>query len=116
MAEEIRTGSNPAFCPPVVEGMVFEFEDEAGNPLHLEFLGLLLYPENAPAEEQARYGFFFPVDEAAVGDSGEVICLEVTELDEEGQPAAFELPEDEALLREVYAAFARATKDIYRFE
>ena len=117
MAEEIRRGSAPNFAPPVEEGIVFSFEDEAGNPLNMEFLGLLLYPPAAPPEEQARYGFFFPVDDGAgVGDSGEVVCLEVTELDEDGQPAAFELPEDEALLREVYAAFAEATKDIYRFE
>ena len=96
--------------------MVFEFEDEAGNPLRMEFLGLLLYPADAAPEEQARYGFFFPVDDGgAVGDSGEVVCLEVTELDDEGQPAAFELPEDEVLLREVYEAFEKATKDIYRF-
>ena len=117
MAEKVRTGSNPAFCPPVEEGVVFAFEDEAGNPLEMEFLGLLLYPADVPEDRQARYGFFFPVDEGSgVGDSGEVVCLEVTELDDEGQPCAFELPEDEALLREVYAAFAEATKDIYRFE
>lgn len=97
--------------------MVLTFDDDAGNQIHLEFLGLLLYPPEAPAAEQSRYGFFFPLDEGEhVGDSGEVICLEVTELDDDGQPAAFELPEDEALLRDVYAAFEEATKDIYRFE
>ena len=120
MTDEIRRGSSPEFCPPVEEGVVFAFEDQAGNPLEMEFLGLLLYPADAAPDEQARYGFFFPVGEgadgAAVGDSGEVVCLEVTELDEDGQPAAFELPEDELLLAEVYAAFEEATKDIYRFE
>lgn len=118
MADKIRQGSAPNFAPPMEEGIVFAFEDEAGNPLNMEFLGLLLYPADAAPEEQARFGFFFPVDEDGSGalGSGEVVCLEVTELDDDGQPAAFELPEDEDLLREVYAAFAEATKDIYRFE
>ncbi|MBR2790313.1 MAG: DUF1292 domain-containing protein [Eggerthellaceae bacterium] len=117
MADTVRKGSAPNFCPPEEEGLVLVFEDENGDLVNLEFLGLLLYPEDAAPEEQARYGFFFPVDDGAnVGDSGEVVCLEVIELDEEGQPAAFEPLDDDALTREIYAAFARATKDIYRFE
>ena len=44
-----------------------------------------------------------------------MLILEVTELDEEGQPAAFELLMDEAIAQEVYDAFVEATKDIYRF-
>lgn len=112
---EIRQGSNPNFCPPAEEGLVLTFEDEKGNLVEMEFLGLLLYPADAPAEEQSRYGFFFPLEEASVGDDGELICLEVTELDEDGQPASFELLDDEALAMDVYNAFAEATKDIYRF-
>ena len=117
MTETIRRGSAPNFCPPEEEGMVLVFEDESGDLVNLEFLGLLLYPADAAPAEQARYGFFFPIDDgAAVGDSGEVVCLEVTELDDEGQPCAFEPLDDDVLTREIYAAFAEATKDIYRFE
>ena len=117
MSDTIRYGSAPNFCPPEEEGLVLVFEDEDGNLVNLEFLGLLLYPADAAPENQARYGFFYPVDEGdGVGGSGEVVCLEVTELDEEGQPAAFEPLDDDALTREIYEAFAEATKDIYRFE
>lgn len=114
----VREGSAPNFCPPTEEGLVLTFEDEFGDLVNLEFLGLLLYPEDAPAAEQAQYGFFFPLDDdgAGVGESGEVVCLEVTELDDDGQPAAFEPLDDDELTEEIYAAFVRATKDIYRFE
>lgn len=106
---EIREGSAPNFAPPVQEGVVFEFEDEKGEVEQLEFLGLILHNDR-------RYGFFFPVDDAApAGSSGEVLILEVTDLDEEGQPASFELLVDENIAQEVYAAFVEATKDIYRF-
>ena len=54
-------------------------------------------------------------DEAPAGSSGEVVLLEVTELDEEGQPAAFELVEDEGIAAEVYDDFRIATKDLYDF-
>ena len=50
---DMRTGSAPNFCPPVEEGIVFTFEDEKGEHVDLEFLGLILHGE-------ARYGFFFP--------------------------------------------------------
>ncbi|MDO4591177.1 MAG: DUF1292 domain-containing protein [Slackia sp.] len=106
---EIREGSAPNFAPPVQEGIVFEFEDEHGDIEQLEFLGLILHNDR-------RYGFFFPVDdESPAGSSGEVLILEVTELDEEGQPAAFELLMDEGIAQEVYDDFVEATKDIYRF-
>lgn len=86
---EIREGSAPNFAPPVEEGMVFEFEDEKGEISQLEFLGLILHDEQ-------RFGFFFPVDEDdPAGSSGEVLILEVTDLDEEGQPCEFELLDDE---------------------
>ena len=110
MADGIRTGSDPNFAPPVEEGEVFSFEDEAGETLDMEFLGLLMHNER-------RYGFFFPVDDDTPAlSSGEVVILEVDELDDEGQPASFELVEDEAIAQEVYAAFCEATKDLYRFE
>ncbi|ACV21779.1 DUF1292 domain-containing protein [Slackia heliotrinireducens] len=110
MSNEVRQGSNPNFAPPVEEGIVFEFEDESGELVTLEFLGLLLHNDR-------RYGFFFPVDdENPAKSSGEVLVMEVTELDEEGQPAGFEYVVDEAILNEVYASFQEATKDIYRFE
>ena len=48
--------------------------------------------------------------------SGEVVVLEVTEVDEEDQPVAFELVEDEAIADEVYEAFKIAAKDLYDFE
>ncbi|HJF65348.1 MAG TPA: DUF1292 domain-containing protein, partial [Slackia equolifaciens] len=96
-------------APPVEEGITFTFEDEKGDTQELEFLGLILH-------EDRRYGFFFPVDdERPAKSSGEVLILEVTELDEEGQPAEFELVEDEAIAQEVYDDFREATKDLYRF-
>lgn len=107
---EVRTGSAPNFAPPVEEGMVFEFEDEKGELCSLEFLGLLVHGEQ-------RYGFFFPIDEdEQVGDSGEVLILEVTDVDEEGQPCEFELLDDEGVAQQIYAEFCEATKDLYRFE
>lgn len=105
----MRQGSAPNFCPPVEEGIVFTFEDEEGELINLEFLGLILHGEK-------RYGFFFPItDDAPVGSSGEVIILEVTELDEEEQPSGFELVEDDSIAQQVYESFAEATKDLYDF-
>lgn len=106
----MREGSAPNFAPPVEEGVVFTFQDESGELVNLEFLGLIIHQDR-------RYGFFFAVgDEAQVGDSGEVVILEVTDFDEEGQPAGFELVTDEGILSEVYADFCEATKDLYDFE
>ena len=96
----MRQGSAPNFCPPVEEGVTLEFVDERGDAVTLEFLGLVLHGAR-------RYGFFFPV--------WEVVLLEVTELDEDGQPSAFELVEDEGVAAEVYADFRQATKDLYDF-
>lgn len=105
----MREGSAPNFCPPVEEGATFSFEDESGDRVELEFLGLVLH-------EGRRYGFFFPVsEEAPACSSGEVVLLEVTELDDEGQPAAFELVTDEAIAREVYEDFQSAARDLYDF-
>lgn len=106
----MREGSAPNFAPPVEEGTVFMFEDEKGDTVNLEFLGLILH-------EDRRYGFFFPIAEGEeAGGSGEVAILEVTELDEEGQPASFELVLDDAIAQEVYEDFKVATKDLYDFE
>ena len=106
----MREGSAPNFCPPVEEGMIVEFEDERGERTALEFLGLILH-------EGRRYGFFFPVtDDEPVGSSGEVVLLEVTELDEDDQPISFELVEDEHIAAEVYRDFQQAAKDLYDFE
>ena len=105
----MRQGSAPNFCPPVEEGIVVEFEDETGEHIALEFLGISLNGER-------RYGFFFPVsDDEPVGSSGELVLLEVTELDEDEQPVAFELVEDEGVAAEVYEDFKQATKDLYDF-
>ena len=105
----MRQGSAPNFCPPVEEGVTLEFVDERGDAVTSEFLGLVLHGER-------RYGFFFPVSEdEPAGSSGEVVLLEVTELDEDGQPSAFELVEDEGVASEVYADFRQATKDLYDF-
>ena len=68
----MREGSAPNFCPPVEEGMVLTFQDEKGDLVDLEFLGLILH-------EGRSYGFFFPVDEENPAlSSGEVVLLEVT--------------------------------------
>lgn len=105
----MREGSAPNFCPPVEEGIAIVLEDEDGERIELEFLGLILH-------RQRRYGFFFPLTEGEpAGSSGEVVLLEVTELDDEGQPSAFELVDDEAVAEEVYADFREATKDLYDF-
>lgn len=106
----MREGSAPNFCPPVEEGATFTLEDENGDVTELEFLGLVL-------RAGRRYGFFFPVtEEAPACSSGEVVLLEVTELDEDGQPAAFELVDDEAIAREAYEDFRQAARDLYDFE
>ncbi|MGN1361388.1 MAG: DUF1292 domain-containing protein [Eggerthellaceae bacterium] len=105
----MREGSAPNFCPPVEEGMVLTFQDEKGDLVDLEFLGLILH-------EGRSYGFFFPVDEENPAlSSGEVVLLEVTELDDEGQPASFELVFDEAVAAQVYDDFRKATADLYDF-
>lgn len=106
----MREGSAPNFCPPVNEGDVFEFEDELGDVTSLEFLGLVIHNDR-------RYGFFFPIsqDEPALS-SGEVILLEVADVDEDGQPIEFEYVDDEAIAEEAFAAFQEAAKDLYDFE
>lgn len=106
----VREGSAPNFCPPTEEGIVISLQDEKGDSLDLEFLGLILH-------EGKSYGFFFPIDDDNPAlSSGEVVLLEVTDLDDEGQPAAFELVEDEGVAAEVYEDFRQATADLYRFE
>ena len=105
----MRTGSNPNFCPPVEEGTVFDLEDENGDTVSLEFLGLVLHGGR-------RYGFFFPVteDEPALS-SGEVVILEVTAVDDEDQPEEFELVDDDAIADEVYGVFREVAADLYDF-
>ena len=106
----MRQGSAANFCPPVEEGVVFTFEDENGDLVNLEFLGLVILRD-------LRYGFFFPVTEdAPATSSGEIVVLQVTDMDEEGQPDGFELVEDEAIALEAYEAFKVAAKDLYDFE
>ena len=110
MTSEIREGSAPNFCPPTEEGVVISLQDEKGDTLDLEFLGLILHRDKS-------YGFFFPIDDDNPAlSSGEVVLLEVTDLDEDGQPSAFELVEDEGIAAEVYEDFKQATADLYRFE
>ena len=55
----MRQGSAPNFCPPIEEGMVYTFEDEKGDLVDLEFLGLILHGGR-------RYGFFFPVSDLTI--------------------------------------------------
>lgn len=106
----MREGSAPNFAPPTEEGIIISLEDENGDITNMEFLGLVIHGDR-------RYGFFFPVSELEPAlSSGEVVILEVTELDEEGQPQAFELVEDEAIADEVYEDFKVAAKDLYDFE
>ena len=89
---------------------MYTFQDESGDTVELEFLGLIIHNDR-------RYGFFYNVGEGhAVGGNGEVTILEVTELDEDGQPASFELVLDEGVAKEVYADFRQATRDLYDFE
>lgn len=105
----VREGSSPNFCPPIEEGMTLEFVDENGDAVQLEFLGLLLLGER-------RYGFFVPLEDDSLSEaSGEVVVLEVTELDDDDQPAAFELVDDEGVAADAYAAFRQATKSLYDF-
>lgn len=103
----MRQASDPDFAPPVEEGMIYAFQDEKGETVNLEFLGLILHNDR-------RYGFFVPDaehDEAL----GEVMILEVTALDEDDQPEAFELLVDEAIAAEVYEKFKRITAGMYDF-
>ena len=107
---DIRTGSAPNFCPPTEEGITISVEDENGDLLELEFLGLIL-------KDGRSYGFFFPIDDQHKAlSSGEVIALEVVSTDEEGQPSEFELIEDESIAKDVYESFKDATSDLYVFE
>ena len=87
--------------------MIYAFQDEKGETINLEFLGLIL-------QNDRRYGFFVPDvehDEAP----GEVMILEVTAFDEDDQPEAFELLVDEAIAAEVYEKFKRVTAGMYDF-
>lgn len=106
----MRQGSAPNFCPPVEEGMVYELEDESGEVVALEFLGLVI-------KDDRRFGFFFEVtdDEPALS-SGEVVVLEVTAVDDEDQPTEFMFVEDPDLGAEAFDAFKEAAKDLYDFE
>ena len=97
------------FCPPTEEGVTIALVDEKGERVELEFLGLVLKGESS-------FGFFFPIDdEHPATSSGEVVVLEVTEVDEEGQPVSFELVDDEVIAAEAYADFQVAAKDLYDF-
>lgn len=105
----MREGSAPNFAPPTEEGIIVSLEDENGDITNMEFLGLVIHRDR-------RYGFFFPVSEEEPAlSSGEVVILEVTELDEDDQPQAFELVDDEAIAAEVYEAFKEAARDLYDF-
>ena len=109
MSKTVREGRAPNFCPPTEEGITITLQDERGDAVELEFLGLILH-------EDRSYGFFFPIDEEHPAcSSGEVVLLEVTDLDDDGQPAAFELVTDEAIAAEVYEDFKEATRDLYEF-
>ena len=105
----MREGSAPNFCPPTEEGVTLLIDDQMAEKTELSFVGHIL-------NHDSSYGLFDPVTEdEPVGSSGEVVLLEVTELDEDGQPAACEFVEDEAVAAEVYEDFRTATKDLYDF-
>ena len=114
----VREGSAPNFCPPTEEGITITLVDEKGEQVELEFLGLVLKGESS-------FGFFFPVDDEHPATSTafvwfareqcEVVVLEVTEVDEDGQPCSFELVDDEVIAAEAYADFQEAAKDLYDF-
>ncbi len=105
----VREGSAPNFCPPTEEGITITLVDEKGEQVELEFLGLVLKGESS-------FGFFFPVDDEHPATSfGEVVVLEVTEVDADGQPCSFELVDDEVIAAEAYADFQEAAKDLYDF-
>ena len=106
----MRQGSAPNFCPPVDEGVVFTFQDDKGDLVNLEFLGLIVH-------DDSRYGFFFPVTEdQPATSSGAIVVLEVLDLDPDGQPSSFELVDDPAIAEQMYAEFREAAKDLYDFE
>ena len=90
--------------------MTLDFQDEEGNVINMEFLGLVI-------DGTQTFGFFFPIDDGSQAlDSGEVLVLEVTSFDEEGNPLEFELIEDEQTAMSAYKKFQEVTKDLYRFE
>lgn len=87
-----------------------EFTDDNNDKVLLEFLGILLLDDK-------QYGFFFPIDDKNPAlSSGEIVILEVTGFDDEGEPEEFELVVDEDVLRHAYQEFTVATKGLYRFE
>ena len=51
----MRQGSAPNFCPPTEEGLTLQLEDENGDIVELEFLGIILHDER-------EYGFFFLIE------------------------------------------------------
>ncbi len=109
MSCEIRQGSDPDFCPPAQEGIVLQFEDEEGNAIEMEFLGLVL-------DGSHTFGFFFPTDEDDPAyQAGETLVLEVVGSDDDGNPSEFELVEDEQTAIAAFDKFKRITKDIYTF-
>lgn len=110
MTCEVRQGSNPDFCPPVEEGIALSFEDEEGNVVEMEFLGLVI-------DGSHTFGFFFPMDEDdPVFQNGQALVLEVTKFDDEGNPSEFELVDDEQTALAAFAKFREVAKDIYTFE
>ncbi len=95
----VREGSAPNFCPPTEEGVTITLQDERETRSSWSFSASFCTTAAATA-------FSSPVDEDSPAcSSGEVVLLEVTELDEDGQPSAFELVYDEAVAREVYEDF-----------
>lgn len=106
---QVRSGSSPNFCPPIQEGMVVSLQDDRGDVIDLEFLGLIL-------DDERSYGFFFPLEDAKPLESGEVVVLQVNSVDENGQPTDFEMIGDETEAMRIFEIFKEATKDIYTFE
>ena len=49
----VREGSAPNFCPPTEEGVTITLQDERGDEVELEFLGLILHNDRS-------YGFSSP--------------------------------------------------------
>lgn len=107
---EVRQGSNPDFCPPIEEGVSLQFQDETGDIVEMEFLGLVL-------DGSHTFAFFFPIDDSDPAfQAGETLVLEVVGFDDEGNPSEFELVADEQTALAAFTKFKDVTKDIYTFE
>ena len=116
MSEDMNNGLNQAedncegisekhFYPPTNPGEIVVVPDDEGNPINLEYLGLVKFAAS-------DYGIFFPVD-FFEGDSGEVVILKLVDSTDEGE--TFQTLDNIVEFKAVYQAFKEGASDYYDF-